>query len=165
MTNEQLRESAGRLHRLIVGSSTAAAWSDSDEPDTLPEWQRDVISKILALTLNQEILYLSTAMPDDEDWDIVAFTKTSVVRVLLVRVEGSPSRTETSTFARSSLESLELLEVAPIPGDDAEWPSNINLLGHYRSDTVALPLDKFASGTNKRELVRLLESLLEDVAG
>jgi len=164
VSNEELRRSAAELHRLIVGSSLTPSWSTSTAPEALPDWQRDVLSKILTLTLGQEILYLSTAMPDDNDWDIIAFTQTTVVRVLLVRNDGEPSRTETSVFPRSSLESLELLDAAPIPDDESEWPSDINLIGHYRSATVALPLDRFASSTNRRELVRLLKTLLEDVA-
>jgi hypothetical protein len=164
MTNEDIRQRAAALHQLIVGASISSAWADSSDSDALPSWQRDVLSKILALTFDQDILYLSTAMPEGEDWDIIVFTDETVVRVLLVRNDGEPAHSETSAFPRSSLESLELMDVAPIPDDDEVWPSGLNLIGHYRSATVTLPLDNFASPHNRRDLERLLTSLLRDIS-
>jgi hypothetical protein len=164
MVNEDIQRRASELHKLIIGASTSSAWSNSAENDVLPDWQRDVLSKILALTYEQEILYLSTAMPDASDWDIIAFTDASVVQVVMTRVDGKAEHVEASVFLRSSLESLELLDVASVPWDDAVWPSELNLIGHYRSATVSLPLDKFSSPGNKRELVRLLTSLLQDIS-
>lgn len=164
MDNEQLRRRASGLQRTITGASDSSAWEDAGAGEGVPDWQRDVLSKILALTLDQEILYLSTALPDQNDWDIIAFTESTVVRVLMVRGSGAPAHTETSVFPRSSLQSLELVEVAPIPDNNDPWPSNMHLIGHYTSATVTLPLDRFASNDNKRELVQLLTSLLQDVS-
>lgn len=161
--NEDIRQRAAELHQLIIGSSISSTWSDSAR-DEVPQWQQDVLSRILALTYDQDILYLSSALPDDDDWDIVAFTDASVVRVLMSRVNGSPSHIEASAFPRASLQSLELMDVAPVPADERVWPSELNLIGHYLSATITLPLDKFSSPDNKRDLVRLLTSLLQDVA-
>jgi len=163
MVSEEIRERAWELHQLIIGSSTSAAWLASSGGTRLPEWQHDVLAKILTLTYDQEILYLSTALPDAEDWDIIAFTDSSVVQVVMNRVDGKSPHVEASAFPRSSLESLELLDVAQIPEDESLWPSDLTLIGHYRSATVTLPLDNFASQGNKRELVRLLTSLLQDI--
>ncbi len=164
MDSDQYRQRAAELHALIVGSSQNDSWAAASTRSARPEpWQADVIAKILTLTAEREIHYLSTAMPDDDDWDIVAFTDTTVVRVAIIREGSEVVHAEAVTFARTSLETLELLDVAPIPDDSEPWPSDVNLLGHYRSATVNLPLDKFASPDNRRDLVRFLNSLLNDL--
>jgi len=164
MASNQHREDAAGLHDLITGSSTSEAWFNAGAAaGGPPQWQRDVISRILALTFDQEIEYLSTAMPDGEDWDIVAFTQSTVVRVLVVKNNEAVSHIESVAFPRSSLDSLELVEVAPIPTDGDAWPTQLGLIGHYRSATLVLPLDKFASSDNQRDLTRLLTSLLQDL--
>jgi len=82
---------------------------------------------------------------------------------VLVWNAGSPAvRFETVTFARSSLESLELLDVDVVDAG-ASWPGEVNLIGHYRAGSVPLPLDRFASRSNKLDLVRLLRSLQNDL--
>lgn len=149
---------------MIAGSTSNALWAGADlTSDQLPEWQQDVLAKILALTIDQEIHYLSTAMPAADDWEIIAFTEATVVRVALVRSAGKPEGTETISFARSSLDSLEVVGVSPLPAGEEGWPAGLNLIGHYASGTVNLPLDKFASPDNSRDLARLLASLLQDV--
>ena len=163
-TNEHL-QSATDLHSLIVGSTSSRGWSiATDGAADPPTWQRDAMAKILALTFDQHIEYLSTAMPDGQDWEIVAFTEATVVRVAVVRDGDEVSRTESFAFPRSSLESLELLDIAPIPLDDGAWPADLNMVGHYRAATINLPLDKFASPNNKSDLARFLSSLLQDLS-
>jgi hypothetical protein len=165
MSNDDLWLRTGELHRLIATSSDSGAWgASSAAAEQLVDWQRDVLAKILTLTIDQEIQYLSSARLDDEDWDFVAFTETRVVRVLVTQSDGGPARIETTTFPRGTLESLELLDVGAVPDNDDEWPAELNVVGHYRSASIPLPLDRFASGENKRDLGRLLRSLLQDVA-
>jgi hypothetical protein len=162
-TDEYLTHVA-ELHALIVGSNVSSAWAQAaDGSSEPPQWQRDVLSKILALTFDQQIQYISTATPDDDDWDIVAFTDATVVRVVVVRDGNTVPHTEAFAFPRSSLESLELLDVDTVPRDAGSWPSELTLIGHYRAATINLPLDRFASGGNKQALALLLTSLLQDL--
>jgi hypothetical protein len=162
MGNDDHRRRIGELHELVAASSAQARWSAG--LGTLHAWQTTVLSRILALTLDQDIEYLSSAQLSDEDWDFVAFTEHRVVRVLASATGGASVRLETTTFPRDSLESLDLLDVGPIPENEDTWPADLNLIGHYRSASIPLPLDKFASSDNKRKLVHLLQSLLQDVS-
>ncbi|CAN5284381.1 hypothetical protein BH11ACT5_BH11ACT5_10120 [soil metagenome] len=130
----------------------------------MPGWKDDVVSRILALTFDQKIEYLSVATPENGDWDIVAFTENTVVSVTLVRTSSGVSHVDSMAFPRRSLESLELLDVSTIDDDDDKWPDEINLIGHYKNATLRLPLDKFASHDNQRDLAALLSSLLNDLA-
>ena len=164
MDNSELEQRAAAAHALIVGSSESTAWRRAATGESgIPPWQHEVVARVLTLTYDQDIQYLSTAMPDDEDWDVVVFTATTIVRVVVVRDAGTVSRIESFVFPRSSLESLELLDVAPIEDDSSQWPTELTLLGHYRAASITLPMDKFASSDNKRDLRRLLASLLEDL--
>jgi hypothetical protein len=165
ISNEEHRSRTEELNNLIVASTESSEWAAPVGSAGTPDgWQAEVLSRILTFTIDQEIQYLSSAKLDDESWDFIAFTETRVVRVLVDQADGQPARIETTTFPRDSLESLELLDVGAIPDDEAEWPADLNLIGHYRSASIPLPLDGFASGANKRELVRLLRSLLQDVS-
>lgn len=130
----------------------------------MPGWQVDAISRLLALTYNQHIEYLSVATPESGDWDIVALTDSTVVSVTLVRTSVGVSHLTSMAFPRRSLDSLELLDVSPISDDEQKWPGELNLIGHYKSATLRLPLDKFASQDNKSDLAALLSSLLHDLA-
>ncbi len=159
------RDSASALYALIGSSSDRTIWSVGQQgADTIPVWQHDIVAKILAITSGQDILYLSLSSPDEGNWEIVAFTEAIVVHVQINRQSQTGTYSEIQCFPRSSLLSLEILEVDPLPTDDASWPTNLNLLGRYRTATVPLPLDRFASPTNKKDLSRLLASLLNDLA-
>ncbi len=127
-------------------------------------WQHDAVSRLLALTYNQQIDYLSVATPESGDWDIVALTDNTVVSVTLVRTASGVSHLDSTAYPRRSLESLELLEVAAVSDDDQKWPDELTLIGHYKNATLRLPLDKFASHDNRRDLAALLSSLLHDLA-
>jgi hypothetical protein len=162
MTNDDHRLRITELHDLVATSSNSGSWAR--EIDSIENWQSDVLTRILALTIDQDIQYLSSAKLDDEDWDFVAFTEKRVVRVLVTAAGGTSVRLETTTFARDTLESLELLDVGAIPTNETPWPADLNLIGHYHSASIPLPLDKFASTGNKLELVHLLRSLLQDAA-
>lgn len=170
MSNADHRLRTEELNGLIVASSARGEWrspsfeAGGNEAAKSDGWQREVLSRILTLTIDQDIQYLSSAKLDDGEWDFIAFTETRVVRVLVAESDGSPARIETTTFPRDSLDSLELLDVGAIPDNEDEWPADLNLIGHYRSASIPLPLDGFASGANKRDLVRLLRSLLQDVS-
>lgn len=159
------RDSATALYDLIGSSSDSAGWSGGSQGSaSIPAWQHDIVAKILAITTGQDILYLSLSSPDEGNWEIVAFTEAVVVHVQINRQTPTSTYSEIQCFPRSSLLSLEIVEVDPMPVDDASWPTNLNLLGRYRTATVALPLDRFASPTNKKDLSRLLASLLNDLA-
>ena len=158
-------DSAAALYDLIDSSSDSTGWSASAQgSDPIPVWQHDVVAKILAITTGQDILYLSLSSPDEGNWEIVVFTEAVVVHVLINRQAPTATYSEIQCFPRSSLMSLEIVEVDPLPVDEAPWPTNLNLLGRYQTATVALPLDRFASPTNKKDLTRLLASLLNDLA-
>jgi hypothetical protein len=159
---ENHRESLDALHLLIGGSSDSDQWGAVG--DSAPDWQQGVLTRLHALTIHDEIHYLSSAKLDTGDWDFVAFTPDRVVRVLVTNSAGDSVRFETVTFARASLQSLELLDVESIPHGDEPWPVDVNLIGHYPAGSVPLPLDRFASDSNKHDLSQLLQSLLEDVA-
>lgn len=49
--------------------------------------------------------------------------------ITLVRTSTGVSHLDSTAFPRRSLESLELLDVAPIPADDQKWPGELNLIG------------------------------------
>ena len=149
------------LHGVIAGSSDDTSWGT--EADRMGGWQRAVLTRLYALTMSDKILYLSSAKVSDTEWDFVAFTALRVVRVLVWNAGQAAVRFETVTFARTSLESLELLDVGDIPAGESAWPIDLNLIGHYRVGSVPLPLDRFASESNKHDLVRLLKSLQEDL--
>ena len=159
---ENHRESLDALHLLIGGSSDSDQWSAVTE--SAPDWQRGVLTRLHALTIHDDIRYLSSAKLDTGDWDFVAFTPDRVVRVLVTNPGSGTDRFETVTFSRDSLQSLELLDVGSVPDGDEPWPVDVNLIGHYLVGSVPLPLDRFASDSNKRDLSGLLQSLLEDVA-
>ena len=162
--NDEHRRRAAAIHTLIERSSDSTGWATgSDGPESRPDWQQAVVARILALTFDQDITYLSAATQDSTDWEIVAFTDATVVLVLISRIGGEEPLIETSSFPRSSLESLEVLDVVLIPADEEEWPSGLNLVGHYTSAIVSLPLDRFASHENQRTLARLLSSLTSDL--
>ena len=149
---------------MILASTRSEAWQSAEESGEGSDWRRDAVSRLLALTFNQRIDYLSVATPESGDWEIVAFTDTTVVRVTVVRTTKGVSHVESLALPRSSLESLELLDVAPLSDDKERWPDELNLIGHYRGATLRLPMDKFASGDNKKDLVALLSSLLSDLS-
>ncbi|HEY4266993.1 MAG TPA: hypothetical protein VGM94_02265 [Galbitalea sp.] len=159
MANDAYADRTDELHRLIAASSDNGKWTAS--ADDLADWQRDVLARILLLAADQEVQYLSLSKVDDDHWDFVAFTDDRVVRVFVADSDAGPARLEATTFARSSLESLELLDTGPISNSH---PSALRLIGHYRSASISLPLDKFASTTNRGNLERLLQTLLYDVA-
>ena len=159
---ENHRESLGALHLLIKGSSKSEEWDAVGE--SAPDWQQGVLTRLRALTIHADIRYLSSSKLDTGDWDFVAFTPDRVVRVLVTSPTGDAIRFETVTFSRSSLQSLELLDVESIPDGDQPWPVDVNLIGHYLAGSVPLPLDRFASDSNRHDLSHLLQSLLDDVA-
>jgi hypothetical protein len=164
VSNEEHRLRIQQLHELVLASSVSSEWSSATAPDGAPEgWQRAVLTRLLALTMDQDIAYIASAKLDDQDWDFIAFTESRVVRVLVTLSGKGDARLETTTFPRHSLESLELLDVGPVPENEEDWPVDLTMIGHYRSASIPLPLDKFSSTTNKRELARLLRSLLQDV--
>lgn len=162
MGNDDHRSSIDALRLVVSDSSLSEQWDAAPSP--LADWQRGVLTRIHALTLHDEILYLSSAKLDTGDWDFVAFTENRVVRVLVSNAGSDAVRFETVTFPRDSLESLELLDVEKVPEDEDSWPVDVNLIGHYRVGSVPLPLDSFASPENKRDLSVLLRSLLQDLA-
>jgi len=160
MNDERHLDSIRSLHGVIARSSDNTSWGT--DADRMSDWQRAVLTRLHALTMTDTILYLSSAKAGETEWDFVAFTPRRVVRVLVWNA-GSPAvRFETVTFARSSLESLELLDVDVVDAG-ASWPGEVNLIGHYRAGSVPLPLDRFASRSNKLDLVRLLRSLQNDL--
>jgi len=153
-------DSIRSLHGLIARSSDNASWGA--DPDRMSDWQRAAITRLHTLTMTDKILYLSSAKVGETEWDFVAFTARRVVRVLVWNAGSAAVRFEAVTFGRSSLESLELLDVDGI-ATGPTWPSEVNLIGHYRAGSVPLPLDRFASRSNKLDLVRLLSSLQKDL--
>lgn len=163
MSTEEQRESAQHLSDLISKASQSDKWLSPGADEEVPPWQQDAISRILTLTFSQEIHYLSIATPESGDWDIVAFTDSTVVSLTVVRTPRGVSHIESIAVPRSSLESLELLSVAPITDSEDRWPDELSLVGHYRVATLRLPLDKFSSRDNKRDLVALLSSLVSDL--
>jgi hypothetical protein len=164
MSTSDQRAAAEKLSALISTSTQSEAWAGSSDSGDALDWQQDAVSRLLALTYNQQIDYLSVATPDSGDWDIVAFTDNSVVSLTLVRTSQGVSHMDAVAVPRRSLESLELLDVAPISDNNDKWPGELNLIGHYKNATLRLPLDKFASQGNKRDLAALLSSLLHDLA-
>ena len=164
MSNDEHRLRIKQLHDLVLTSSASPVWDAPTNEQGIPDgWRGAVLTHLLTLTLDQDILYLSSANLDGAEWDFIAFTETRVVRVLVTVSDSGDARLETTTFPRESLESLELLDVGGVPEDDGEWPADLNVIGHYRSASIPLPLDKFSSSKNRRELARLLRSLLQDV--
>ena len=149
---------------MILASTRSEAWLSAEESVEGTDWRRDAVSRLLALTFNQRIDYLSVATPESGDWDIVAFTESTVVSLTLVRTSQGVSHMDSIAVPRRSIESLELLDVSLISDDDEPWPGELNLVGHYKNATLRLPLDKFASQDNKRDLAALLSSLLHDLA-
>jgi hypothetical protein len=164
MSTADQRAAAEQLGALISRSTQSRAWLESVDETGMPDWRNDAVARLMALTYNQSIEYLSVATPESGDWDIVAFTDSTVVSITLVRTSTGVSHLESTAFPRRSLESLELLDVSPVSDDDQKWPGELNLIGHYRNATLRLPLDKFASQDNKRDLAALLSSLLHDLA-
>ena len=164
MSTAEQRAAAEQLGNLITRSTQSQAWTESDDDTGMPEWRQDAVARLMTLTYNQQIDYLSVATPESGDWDIVAFTDSIVVSITLVRTSTGISHLDSTAFPRRSLESLELLDVAAIADDDKKWPGELNLIGHYRNATLRLPLDKFASQDNKRDLAALLSSLIHDLA-
>lgn len=163
MGNDDHRNSIEAIRVLVTDSSVSdEQWGAA--PGPLAEWKRGVLTRMHALTIHDEIQYLSSAKLDTGDWDFVAFTENRVVRVLVSNAGTDAVRFETVTFPRDSLESLELLDVEKVPEGDDSWPVDVNLIGHYRVGSVPLPLDSFASAENKRDLSVLLRSLLQDLA-
>jgi hypothetical protein len=162
MAHEDQRDSIDALRLLVADSSVGERWNAPPSP--LADWQRGVLTRMHALTIHDEIHYMSSAKLDNGDWDFVAFTENRVVRVLVSNSGSDAVRFETVTFPRSSLESLELLDLEQEPDSDDSWPVDVNLIGHYRVGSVPLPLDSFASPENKRDLSVLLRSLLQDLA-
>lgn len=160
MNDDAHLDSIRALHGVIARSSDNASWGA--EADLMSEWQRAVVTRLHALTMTDKILYVSSAKVGEAEWDFVAFTPRRVVRVLVWNAGNAAVRFETVTFARSSLESLELLDVDAVAAG-ASWPGEVNLIGHYRAGSVPLPLDRFASHSNKLDLVRLLSSLQKDL--
>ena len=165
MSTSEQRDAAAALNALISKASSSEAWFDAADTEGLPQsWQQEAVSRILVLTYGQELHYLSLASPESGDWEIVAFTDATVVRVTVVRTTKGVSHVESLALPRSSLESLELLDVAPLSDDKERWPDELNLIGHYRGATLRLPMDKFASSDNRKDLVALLSSLLSDLS-
>ena len=164
MSTTEQREAASALHELISKASSSEAWADATDTAGPQAWQSEAVSRILVLTYGQELHYLSLASPESGDWEIVAFTDATVVRVTVVRTTKGVSHVESLALPRSSLESLELLDVAPLSDDKERWPDELNLIGHYRGATLRLPMDKFASSDNRKDLVALLSSLLSDLS-
>lgn len=165
MCTADQRAAAKQLSALIASSTQSQQWSGpGGHSHEEPQWQRDAVSRLLALTYNQQIDYLSVATPESGDWDIVAFTDSIVVSITLVRTSTGVSRMDAVALPRRSLESLELLDVSLISDDGDSWPDELNLVGHYQNATLRLPLDKFSSHDNKRDLAALLSSLLHDLA-
>ncbi|MEP6481953.1 MAG: hypothetical protein ABJA94_08100 [Rhodoglobus sp.] len=163
MGNDDHRNSIDALRGLVTDSSVSDEQWDA-APSPLTGWQRGVLTRMHALTIHDEIHYLSSAKLDTGDWDFVAFTENRVVRVLVSNAGSDAVRYETVTFPRDSLESLELLDIEKLPEGDESWPVDVNLIGHYGVGSVPLPLDSFASPQNKRDLSVLLRSLLQDLA-
>src|SRR3954471_24696181 len=112
-------DSINSLHGVIAGSSEDTSWGT--EADRMSSWQRAVLTRLHALTLTDKILYLSSAKVGEADWDFVAFTPRRIVRVLVWGAATDAVRYETVTFARSSLLSLELLDVDDVPAAES-WP-------------------------------------------
>jgi len=164
MSTADQRAAAAQLSEVISGSTRSEAWLAAGGDTELPGWRDEAVSRLLALTFNQKIDYISIATPESGDWDIVAFTENTVVSLTLVRTSSGVSHLDSIAFPRRSLESLELLDVSTISDDDERWPDEINLIGHYKNATLRLPLDKFASHDNQRDLAALLSSLLNDLA-
>jgi hypothetical protein len=164
MSTADQRAAAQQLFDLITRSTQSEAWLTSSPVGSALEWQHDAVSRLLALTYNQPIEYLSVATPENGDWDIVAFTDSIVVSLTLIRTSTGVSHLDSLAFPRRSLESLELLDITSISDDDETWPDELNLIGHYKNATLRLPLDKFASQHNKSDLAALLSSLLHDLA-
>lgn len=163
MSTADQRAAAEQLSELISRSTQSEAWLTSTPDSDALEWQGDAVSRLLALTYNQPIEYLSVATPESGDWDIVAFTDSVVVSLTLIRTSTGISHVDSMAFPRRSLESLELLDVTTISNDDEKWPGELNLIGHYKNATLRLPLDKFASQNNRSDLAALLSSLLHDL--
>lgn len=165
MSTPSQRAAAKELSALIAASTQSDQWTGAAGGEGEgAQWQRDAVARLLALTFNEQIDYLSVATPESGDWDIVAFTASTVVSITLVRTSTGVSHMDATALPRRSLESLDLLDVSPISDDDAPWPDEINLIGHYKNATLRLPLDKFSSSDNKRDLAALLSSLLRDLA-
>lgn len=158
---ENRRESLDVLHLLIGASSDNHQWGASRE--SAPRWQQGVIARLHAFTIHDDIRYLSSAKLEAGDWDFIAFTQDRVVRVLVTSADRGDARFETTTFPRQSLQSLELLDVESIPEGDEPWPLDVHVIGHYLVGSIPLPLDRFASDSNKHDLSQLLQSLLDDV--
>jgi hypothetical protein len=129
-------------------------------------WYLDFLSKILALTRGEDIVYVSTTFHQESGGRAVVLTGRGVV-MAGVTFTDSAAKVTASRFPRSALRSIEIGDVDRIGMLAGEqWPRVESVTLTFDGTALALPVDDATvSETTRRSLDAIVPSLVVDLEG
>ncbi len=167
MTETQLDAfgQAEKLGRLLTTSLANEEWAAATTPTT-QEWYLDFLSKILALSRGEDIVYVSTTFHRGSGGRAVVLTERGVITAGVTFTDAA-AKVSASRFSRSTLRSIEVGEVdrvSMVSGE--EWPRVESVTLAFDGTALALPVDaETVSAATRRSLDAIVPSLIADLNG
>jgi hypothetical protein len=158
-------EHATKLSELLTTSLSNDEWAGATAP-AMQEWYLDFLSKILALSRGEDVVYVSTTFHHESGGRAVVLTDRGVITAG-VTFSDAGAKIAASRFPRSALLSIEVGEVDRVNMvEGGEWPRVESVTLTYEGTALALPVDdETVSESTRRSLDEIVPSLIADLHG
>ena len=167
MTDSQLDafDQASRLSELLTTSLGNDEWDAATTPAPAG-WYLDFLSKILALSRGEAIVYVSTTFHRESGGRAVVLTERGVITAGVTFANGAAKVTATRQ-SRSTLRSIEVVDVDRMTMTAGEgWPRVASVVLTFDGTALTLPVDSETVSTATREsLDSIMPSLISDLNG
>ena len=167
MTDSQLDafDQASRLSGLLTTSLANDEWDAATTP-TPAGWYLDFLSKILALSRGEDIVYVSTTFHRQSGGRAVVLTGRGVITAGVTFTDGAAKVTATRQ-SRSTLRSIEVVSVDRMSMTAGEeWPRVASVVLTFDGTALTLPVDSETVSTATRQsLDAIVPSLISDLSG
>ena len=165
MPIQDYRALAQALNDRIRDANDLRVWQESADRagnqagGVMPIWQRELLSRLLAL--GAPIEYLTVEYFETEACRLLAFAGQLIVEARTVSLGHGEFKLESFHIGHlSSISSIDIDSTDSVPFDSIEWPARIGLSLNLPGGPTKLPLDRHASRANMTELLVFYPALL-----
>jgi hypothetical protein len=164
MTTADYRVLASNLSNAIRDSSDIPTWEEARYND-IPNWQRTILSRVLAVISDRPIDYLTTTWNEETGLRLVVFCGGLILDLRATKTESREYLVASvRVVSQESVRAVEVDSVAVVPFEEADWPNRIEIKLDFGDSEMALPLDRHASNANRRSLANFYPSIFERMA-
>ncbi|NEN04358.1 hypothetical protein G3T36_00590 [Diaminobutyricibacter tongyongensis] len=154
---------ASTLSRLLTTSLANDEWDAATTPSPAG-WYLDFVSKILALTRGEAVVYVSTTFHRESGGRAVVLTGRGVITAGVTFTDAAAKVTATR-LSRSTLRSIEVVDVDRMSlTAGEEWPRVESVILTFDGTALTLPVDSGTVSTATRQsLDAIVPSLISDL--